>query len=772
MKSICKFVLFCIIITITTPIYGQLYKGRVVNSEKHPIEHVRVRIVSDKTIRNETITDLYGLFSINNDSTSDFLLEFYFTGYKIKQINIKSKKDTEYVDLDDITLMEEIIELDGVTVSGNSIINKGNLMIVFPEKKIIDASSTTLDLFQKMYVPGLYIDPISQTIKIDNSSNITYKINNINSSIQEVISLNPKTISRIEYQRSPDTRNIDSDAVINILLKKETGTMLSGNVLGAFTTGFINENLTVSTGYTNSNLNISYNFSWRDYKKRFANEYEVFNRDDEIITLNKKGENAPFGYLQQNINIGYNYTKGRNIFNIKLLNNIYSSHDKNRTNTYANNLNAINSIRNINSNNKYYFPYLDAYYILNISKNKSIDMNLVGSIGNSKYARDYREIFINEDIENESKTNITGKNKSIIYEFLFSEKSIEKLNYQLGMKTTYSYNENKSEYGILQKEYNKRLDLYPYLSLNGKIGSISYMIGTGIKFLNNESRELNKNYTRNISNLSLFYKSNEIINFQYIFTYTPYYPLLYSLSDIEQTVDNNIKIKGNPSLKPYTSIKNTLNISFRQKKYISSTLSLYHSNFYKPIREVINYNQEFFLIQPQNINKEYSLGAKLETSFNSIFNHLDLRIGLGWNSYNSIVKDVKHNLDNFYWSFMINYYYKDFSASFSWKKPEKILTGEQTYESENNSFINAMYKYKVFGFAVGLYFPFTKGAKYASSRVSDIAPMDRHVYIKDNSYMFFIGVSYYVNWGKSLFNIKRNRNNSVIDNSILKVNDN
>lgn len=747
-----------------------MYKGKVVDQNNQPIENTSVRIITDETIRDVVVTDSIGLFTIRNNSFSDFTLEFYRIGYKKKQINIKNTNDNEEIYLGNIILEEEIIELDEISIHGNRIIDKGNLMLIFPEKKIINASSTILDLFQKMYIPGLYTDLISQTIQIDNGSNITYKINNVNATFQEILTLNPKNISRIEYQRSPDSRHIDSDGIINILLKKEVGTFLNGNILGAFSTGFINKNLGFSSGYTNSNLNVSYNLSWRDYKKRFADEQELFDRINSVTSVYKKGEYAPFGYLQQNVNIGYNYSKNKNLFNAKFINTIYSSHDKNVFNTYIDNSNSINTIRNIKSNNKYYFPQLDVYYILNLSKTRSIDMNFVGSLGNSKYNRDFREVYIEEAEDNEFKTNIKGINNSIVYEIFFSDKRWNKFSYQLGLKSSYAHGRNNSEYGDIQNEYNNRLDLYPYFSANGKFGKFSYMIGSGLKYLNNKNMFLSKNYLKNISNISFFYQPRDVISMQYIFMYAPHYPQISSLSDIEQMVDNNVRNKGNSQLTPYTSIRNTLNVTYRNKNHISSILTLYHLYYNNPIREIITHKSDYFLIQPQNINNEYSLGAKLETNLK--LSNVDFRFGFGFNTYNSKINDIKHKLNNFFLLVVVNYYYKNFTASFSSKKPEKVLTGEQIYQGENNSYINIMYKYKKIAFATGVYFPFTRWSKYSSWRESPIAPMSRKVYIKDNSYMFFIGLSYYFNWGKSLFNLQRNRSNSSIDNSFIKINDN
>jgi hypothetical protein len=87
-------------------------------------------------------------------------------------MRLKSLRGTENVSLGEIILTQNVIELNEASVQGSRIINKGNVMLVFPEKKILDGSSGFLDFLQKMSIPGLYVDPISQTIQIDNKSKI------------------------------------------------------------------------------------------------------------------------------------------------------------------------------------------------------------------------------------------------------------------------------------------------------------------------------------------------------------------------------------------------------------------------------------------------------------------------------------------------------------------------------------------------------------------------------------------------------------------------
>jgi predicted porin len=144
----------------------------------------------------------------------------------------------------------------------------------------------------------------------------------------------------------------------------------------------------------------------------------------------------------------------------------------------------------------------------------------------------------------------------------------------------------------------------------------------------------------------------------------------------------------------------------------------------------------------------------------------------GVNYYKSVLTNTESNrLTNFYYSTQIEYFNKNFSFSFGWRKPTEVLSGEIVTRSENNSFINATYKNKNLLIGLAIYYPFSAGSEYKSTRNSDTYYNKREILIKDNSNMFVIGVVYTVNWGRSLFNIRRNLNNVEFNNPIMTKSD-
>jgi hypothetical protein len=740
---------------------SQKLTGKVVDITHLPIEDTQVILSLNDSLLSSTFTDKNGIFSMEY-SLDNFDIVVYCLGYKRNITSIVNARGN--VRIKEIVLLkDDAVELDEVLVTAESIINFGNRTLVFPNKRDVESSQNTLDLFQKSNFPGLSVNLLAQSMSIDGQSNITYRINGINASLQEVISLSPEQISHVEYQRiSADIRDIESIGVINVFLKKATGTFLSTSSTGALTTGFINGNFNLTSGYTNSNIALNYNVNYRDYSKYTFRENEIFINPDENLNFEKIGNESPFGYLQQNINLGYTYRNGKNTFNAKFLNNIYSSHDRSDITLYNNINNEHVSSRYARAKSKFYTPALDLYYIYAIDDKRRIEMNLVGSLATSNYLRNVLEHYSsNTDSIN---TNLDGSSKTLAYEVYYSQNT-EKFNYSLGAKVGYTELWGKAEHTD-KKDDMSRLDIYPYLSFNGKLSFFNYNIGTGLKILQNGTNLLSKTYLRNLTNLSLYFVHKNL-SLQYALRYTPNYPQLSNMTTIVQQQDPYMFISGNPSLKTSQQLANNVQFSYNHKHF-STSLSLYATQEYDPIREIVSFENGRYISRFENIDREKNYGAYFYTLFPSIFSMFKLRLDVGVNYYKSIFSNIHSNtLTNVHYSTQIEYFHNNFSLVLGLRKPTEALSGEVITRGENNSFINMTYKYKNLLVGAAMYYPLTSGSEYKLTRYSDIYHNRREVIIKDNANMFIVAIVYTINWGKSLFNIGRNLNNIDYSNPIM-----
>ena len=154
--------------------------------------------------------------------------------------------------------------------------------------------------------------------------------------------------------------------------------------------------------------------NWRNYSKRYLSENETYYYPDDTYKLDLQGKYAPFGYLSQNINLSYTYNDVKDFLSIQFRNTLYSSHDRNYIDVFQDKPVEQQSFRDIASTFDNYTPALDIYYIRRIDDQQGIEANVVGTLMNTDYKRNFIEKYSNDEL---IINNITdGKKKSIIFE--------------------------------------------------------------------------------------------------------------------------------------------------------------------------------------------------------------------------------------------------------------------------------------------------------------------------------------------------------------------
>lgn len=765
------FIIVLIFLCGTLRVWGQSVSGKVVDDKDlSGLADVSIRVfTADSVYFAGTITDGNGKFR-GKAPTSDFYLIASCVGRFDQKIVVQNQNSKMEVILGDIIMRENVNPLGEVLVTASPIIAEVNKLITYPTSQQVKASTSGIDLLKNLYLPGLFVDPVQQKISIDGTSGVVYQINGIKSSLEQIVALKADHIQRVEYAQTPSIRELSSNSgVINVILKKEhTGTFIFANSQGALTTGFINGTAGFKTIFNNSVLSLNYNFNWRDYSKRWQSESETYYYPTDTLTLSKKGQYAPFGYLSQNINLAYVYNDSKHTFSAQLINSIYSAHDRNYLDMYQGHSNQIPVFRDIYAKNKNYTPSLDIYYIRKFKEQQVLETNIVATYMHSDYNRALVDNY--PDHVYNVNNNIDGNKKSIILDGLYYDK-IGGIKYSVGI--TGSYSDTKSKYGAENNRL-RRTDIYPYMSLEGKILNVSYSIGSGMKMMFTDDTNRNTKYYRNLSTISLFYKSNDIWSLRYTLRYMPSYPSLSDLNNVDQRQDSIMIVRGNPLLKPSLNLRNQLTFMYSLKKNLRITTNVNTSKTFDPMRDAFFYDSDVssFVSRIKNQKYDQQFGGDINVYASSIFKIFSISAGGAWNNYNTKGEGYSHSLNNLSWYIFSAAQINDFTINCGYRKPSRQLFGEIEMLNENYSSIGATYKKKAFSVNAGLYYPFSSGTKYVARRRSNVAPSIRNVYVKDNANMFYIGFSYNISWGKSIFNVNKRLNNSDYDRGIQRINDN
>ena len=117
---------------------------------------------------------------------------------------------------------EKTITLGEVVVKAAKVVNKMDGMELYPTEVQKKSSTNGYEILQKLSLPNIKIDAASHQVSAaDNKGEVQVRINGIVVNRQEMLSLDPKSIARIDFINNPGVRYGDNIAyVIDITTRR------------------------------------------------------------------------------------------------------------------------------------------------------------------------------------------------------------------------------------------------------------------------------------------------------------------------------------------------------------------------------------------------------------------------------------------------------------------------------------------------------------------------------------------------------------------------
>jgi hypothetical protein len=248
--------------------YSQVLTGRVLDENREPLPNATIRLLSlaDSSFVNGTASDVKGKFLIRT-KMKDNLLKVTVVGYKQKYINCQWNTD-----IGDISMVQDSKSLEGVTVTESYIVmKKENMAIHVPEsikKNTFDGYAT----LSALPIPGLSVDPVAYKVT-SKTGDVLLCINGREVDIDEIRTLNPQNIKRIDYYPNFDSKHPSAAAVIDfIIINPNRGGILYGNAEHNLNIGRGNAILDLKHYKKNSELDFQISGDYSQYTQKRGEE--------------------------------------------------------------------------------------------------------------------------------------------------------------------------------------------------------------------------------------------------------------------------------------------------------------------------------------------------------------------------------------------------------------------------------------------------------------------------------------------------------------------
>lgn len=724
----------------------------------------KVSCISGSATTGSSVSDDKGQFQLMLPPATDVCIEITHIGYAPYILSISADKPSE-MDLGAIYLKQRDWELDEVTVSANR--NRIDKALIVPSKNDVKMSEDIYGLLLALNLRDMQIDILNKKVTVGGHKP-QWKINGVPKEESEISNIRPQDVIRIEYSDMASVREMDKDygGVINIIRREqEEGTAISANANTAFATGFVNGGLQASYHKGKDDFSVNYSVSYRHYSKWKKDESSLFISPGDTISRDIAGIESRFGYVSQNINLGYThfFAPGTSL-SVSMRNPIYYQHNIPRS--------VLNGSvhREVNSSYSGYTPSVDIFFGTDLKNNDRIEINAVGTYGLRGHSQYTMRDEHNGSVTDTYRMPADTKRRSLIWEAFYLH-HMGQHRIKAGVQNTLGKSVNRYYEPAYIKDELSENNTYAYAQVDGPVGKIRYSLGTGLKYNvmdNGEKRE----YWKNRSQLVLSYSASSDLFLRYDAVYYPTMPTLYSLTSVVQRMDDLQLLTGNPGLKSTQNIYNGFLVSFSKKNF-SSDLQITYQYSDMPVFMHIEYDKSQQLFVNKYINGIYDsqLDINYSASLKNIFGFMNIFGDIGYGHYRARTENHTNTLGNIYWNLTVQLYYNKFTLSAYLMQPRKSLHNEIISRDEKISRVMLMWKRNNFTLMAAVFNPFTPhGSNYIDESLSACNPSTSKVSIHDNGNMFTIGASWYLNFGKRSQKSPRSLNNYDNNNSILRTN--
>lgn len=769
--------LFCLTFAYRT--FPQIrFNGKVTyieNSKILPVAFADVvlhKAVDTLNTAGYAMTDMNGNFSITNLMPGKYLVSISIIGYIPIRKEVMVRFPSAGTDFTrNFTLEADIGQLDEVTVTANSSIQRLDRTEYSISKRDLSTAVHSLDLMNK--IPQLTFDPTSRKLA-SAKGHVKVLINGANASEQELMTIDADDVKKIIYYDFPPAKYSGYPAVVNVITKHAQDGFLGGaDAQQAVTARFGNYGLFLKYNWGVNQLSINANSYWRDYRRIPVSETYSFLLNGSEYNRQRNGARK-FGYDDNHIKIGYT----RNVDGKYLLQTTFSPNfqhvqlDENYNvkqlvNTALQERTGLQSEKN-----RQFSPILDLYASFNFPKKHEITANLVGTYFNASnniLRNEYSDntVAFSEDMrQHNRKLSAIGT--------LNVTKHLSGMQLSIGSKTTAEYLlsdvSNNFTGGTVVPYTTKRITTHIYTELDGQYKKFQYRASLGIAYYRSLSGSTSYSSCIFRPYILLGYVISDKLTLRAVVNSYSSVPSLNAISANTVMETENIVRTGNSDLKNTLTSGAGLIVDYSGKwlRLMAGVEAYRETN---PICSYFIEAGDHMLRTFENARHMNVVGMEYAIRidpFEKKYFTLTISGQLLYERLFSDITGVTSHL-NYPLSYEAALNFKNFSLIYQGSIVCPTLSGVYLSTPEKRSNLILTYRYKDFTFtAMCLFFLTNADYETYTVKTSSVQYNFRNN-ILDNKNMVTLGISYRFNIGKNYYEGIRKINERDTDSGLFKI---
>ena len=660
--------------------------------------------------------------------------------------------------------VEKTITLDEVTVKAAKVVNKADGMIIYPTDAQKQASNNGYSILEKLTLANLRIDNISHSITaIDNRGGVQIRINGIVVGKPDMLVLNPKDISKIDFINNPGVRYGDGIAyVIDIVTRRnESGYTVGTDITSALTTlqgdGMV-------YGKLNKGKNEwSFSYDMSGYKNNGSKSTQLAEytlTDGSIYTIERNDIETLRKTIAHEAKLAYNWADSTTT--------VFQASVSGTLNDTPNNYNIkdiVDDTRQYRATNrekdKSYSPVLDLYFFRQLTPRQSFTANAVATYISTQTGSYYDEgVPYQYDVD--------GKTASLLAEAIYENR----LNpFTLSTGFNYSYKNIKNNYlgdaSSLTNTSNNRL--YAFGEIKGTLQQLRYTLGVGASYIHYTQNGHKYNFWTFHPKASVTYQINNELQLSYTVQMRDKVSRIAMTSDAMIRTNSMEWTVGNPDLKPSHDMDHRLHVSYNTSR-LQTFVEGYYKQCLKPNMAHYERTDDNQFIYTQINQKEIDvLNIMAYASYWLLPEKLQIAANGGIYRCFNFGYDYTHCYTSWFYASSITAYLGNFTLQGYVDNGNRFLEGESKGYNGAYSVLKASYTWRDLQFSLSWANPFNKNYKSYENEL-----LNRNIYkhtvgySKANSNLISLNISWRLSHGSKHKSAEKKINLRDTDNGIIK----
>lgn len=653
-------------------------------------------------------------------------------------------------------------ELGEVVVKAPKVVHKADMDVYHPSRRSVELSKNGMQLLRNLMIPTLTVNDIMGSVTASGQA-VQLRINGRTASIDDVKSLLPETVKRVEWIDNPGLRYGDATHVLNFIVRNpDMGGSLMASAMPALTKAWGEYTLDTKLNNGRSQWELFGNFKLTDNFDTRREYNEAFTYPDgSSLTRRERSLDGTVNNNFGNSQLSYSYIRpDTTVF--------YASLNLQRDFSNSSRFDGLLSLSdgtddillNDHQGSHGTRPGISLYLEQHFANKQTLVVDMSGTYYTGRTFSHYIETLPGQsDPMTDVITNIKDHNKAFSVEANYIKRWSSS---RLTAGASYTGNRNRSTYQNLDgKIYHQRQDRsYFFAEYFQRVGKVTLTGGIGAQYTDFLFRESERgNHSWNLRpRLTLSYRPTGSSRFRLNFTSWQTAPSLSETNVAPQQTDGFQWRIGNPNLKTSTSYRLGLNYSFSLPRVngsfdvmgFSSPDAITPYLFWDNDRLVTSYENSRGL---QNLTFRFSPQVEVVPDWVVLSGTVQYRAermrGTGYKLYN-------HN-----WSgdVTLQVAHSGFEFDFHYRRAQRDLWGEKISWGEDMTIMQLAYNWKDWRFATGIIMPFGKYDQ-GSKSLNKYNTNEMHLR-PDIKRMAFVSINYNLQWGRQ----KRGAN-KLIDTNV------